>query len=498
MALWSYNSIDWLVAFFAIVRTGGVAVLVNYSMGIHDAAKLLRSVGATYIICGDNGQTKRWDDALGTLAKASGIALKNCVDVRTGTPGLVSRFADAPGIEEVRTEDEAGETAFIIFTSGTTSRPKAVCVSQRALTCDAHAVELGLEGTRGQSICVSVPLFHILGLLTSYVYLTQGAKVCLPANYRADSIAPLISEHCVSDMAAVGAVYQALSVAEGFSRNVAPHLRTCLIAGGMTTPVQMMRMELDYANATFVNMYGQSEGAPLTMVRPSDLVEQRAGTVGRPVEGVELRIAAADGTPLPEGEVGEVLARGKCLMNGYDGMPASSQAIDAHGWLHTGDLGYVDELGNLHLAGRLKDVIIRGGENISPAEIEAEITKIDGVREAKVMGVPHPVFGESIEEMLSERIMDAYSGAGDIRMRLTLMEDWLRVTFSDDGAEYVIDKRRDTSLSARIILGSVDNFHTTYRQGKPEYHMDFLYDDNLDIKEFLVQNKLQMAEQENI
>ena len=614
MALWSYNSIDWLVAFFAIVRAGGVAVLVNYSMGVQDVAKLLRSVGATYIICGDNGQTKRWDDALGTLAKASGIALKNCVDVRTGTPGLVSRFADAPGIEEVRTEDEAGETAFIIFTSGTTSRPKAVCVSQRALTCDAHAVELGLEGTRGQSICVSVPLFHILGLLTSYVYLTQGAKVCLPANYRADSIAPLISEHCVSDMAAVGAVYQALSVAEGFSRNVAPHLRTCLIAGGMTTPVQMMRMELDYANATFVNMYGQSEGAPLTMVRPSDLVEQRAGTVGRPVEGVELRIAAADDTPLPEGEVGEVLARGKCLMNGYDGMPASSQAIDAHGWLHTGDLGYVDELGNLHLAGRLKDVIIRGGENISPAEIEAEITKIDGVREAKVMGVPHPVFGESveacvevssvskfdveqakdllrtslprykvpahvfayeafplnvngkidqrslysslvvrlhtlevsdelasgvvvydlvlkntmfaivpvaefvdslatdigfgansaskihlcIEEMLSERIMDAYSGAGDIRMRLTLMEDWLRVTFSDDGAEYVIDKRRDTSLSARIILGSVDNFHTTYRQGKPEYHMDFLYDDNLDIKEFLVQNKLQMAEQENI
>jgi fatty-acyl-CoA synthase len=373
----------------------------------------------------------------------------------------------------------------------------------------------------------------------------------------------------------------------------------------MSTPVQMMRLELDFERATFINMYGQSEGAPLTMVRPSDLVELRASTVGRAVDGVELRIAGLDGSTLPIGEVGEVLARGVCLMNGYEGLPTDDQAIDADGWLHTGDLGYLDPEGYLRLAGRIKDVIIRGGENISPSEIETELAAIDGVADAKVMGAPHAILGESVEacviaqdaapfdagrvlealrsrmprykvpahifafsefplnvngkldqralylsmlgklhgievdeelaggitvfeitvknssyaigpvtslvndlvsdirykrrraarirlaveEMLIERIMYAYSGAGDIRVRIALMPEWLRVSFSDDGAEYVIDKRRDTSTSARIILGSVDNFHTERRGGRPEYCMDFLYDGDLDVKGFLVKDK---------
>ena len=381
----------------------------------------------------------------------------------------------------------------------------------------------------------------------------------------------------------------------------------------MSTPVQMMRLELDFANATFINMYGQSEGAPLTMVRPSDLVELRANTVGRAVDGVELRIASLDGSTLPVGEVGEVLARGVCLMNGYEGLPADAQAIDADGWLHTGDLGFLDPAGYLRLAGRIKDVIIRGGENISPAEIEAELTAIEGVGDAKVMGAPHAIYGESVEacvsigdaaafdegrvlealrarmprykvpahvfpygkfplnvngkldqralyidmlgrlrgievdeelaggitvfeitvknssyaigpvaslvdeladsigygrrrasrirlaveEMLIERIMYAYSGAGDIRVRVALMPEWLRVSFSDDGAEYVIDKRADTSTSARIILGSVDNFHTERRGGRPEYCMDFLYDGDLDVKGFLLRDKEAIEEWED-
>ncbi|MBQ9001488.1 MAG: AMP-binding protein [Eggerthellaceae bacterium] len=605
VALWGYNSANWLVAFFAIVRAGGVALLVNYSMGVEDAAGLLRTANARFLICGDNGQTRRRDDAMEALADAAGIERSRCVDARSDACKLAATYARAEGLAEQRRPNEETDTAFIIFTSGTTSAPKAVCVSQRALTADARALVAGLEATMGSSVCVAVPLFHILGLLTSYVYLILGSVVCLPTSYRADTLVRMVSENQVSDMAAVGAVYQGLADADGFAEKVVPHLRTCLIAGGMSTPVQMMRLELDFANATFINMYGQSEGAPLTMVRPSDLVELRANTVGRAVDGVELRIASLDGSTLPIGEVGEVLARGVCLMNGYEGLPSDKQAIDANGWLHTGDLGFLDSSGYLHLAGRIKDVIIRGGENISPAEIEAELTSIEGVADAKVMGAPHAIFGESVEacvtaqetasfdagrvlealrarmprykvpahvflyrefplnvngkldqrslyvsmlgklrgievdeelaggitvfeitvknssyaigpvtalvddlassigyehrraakirlaveEMLIERIMYAYSGAGDIHVRIALMPEWLRVSFSDDGAEYVIDKRRDTSTSARIILGSVDNFHTERRDGKPEYCMDFLYDDDLDVRGFLLRDK---------
>lgn len=605
VALWGYNSTNWLVAFFAIVRAGGVALLVNYSTALGDAAELLRRADARFLVCGDNGQTKRRDDAMEALANAVGIELSHCVDARATACDLVSTYAKVEGLPDQRQPNEEADTAFIIFTSGTTSAPKAVCISQRALAADARALIAGLEGTTGTSVCVAVPLFHILGLLTSYVYLIQGATVCLPASYRADALVSMVGEHEVSDMAAVGAVYQGLVDADGFDQKVVPHLHTCLIAGGMSTPVQMMRLELDFANATFINMYGQSEGAPLTMVRPSDLVELRANTVGRAVDGVELRIVDLDGSTLPTGEVGEVLARGVCLMNGYEGLSADDQAIDADGWLHTGDLGYLDAAGYLNLAGRIKDVIIRGGENIAPSEIEAELVALEDVKDAKVMGAPHTIYGESVEacittdgskpfdegrvlealrarmprykvpahvfsfsdfplnvngkldqqalylkmlgrlheievdeelargitvfeitvknsgyaigpvtalvsdlaesigytrrrttrirlaveEMLIERIMYAYSGAGDIRVRIALMPEWLCISFADDGAEYVIDKRRDTSTSARIILGLVDNFHTERRGGKPEYCMDFLYDGDLNVKDLLLRDK---------
>lgn len=605
VALWGYNSANWLVAFFGIVRAGGVALLVNYSMDVIDAAELLRRSNARFIVCGDNGQTKRRDDAMEALANAVDIEPSRCVDIRERACNLVDAHAKAEGLPEQRDPNEVTETAFIIFTSGTTSAPKAVCISQRALTADARSLMGGLEGTMGGSICVAVPLFHILGLLTSYAYLILGSTVCLPTNYRAETLVSMVGENQVSDMAAVGAVYQGLVRADGFGEKVASNLHTCLIAGGMSTPVQMMRLELDFMNATFINMYGQSEGAPLTMVRPSDLVELRANTVGRAVDGVELRISDLDGSVVPVGEVGEVLARGVCLMNGYEGLPTDAQAIDADGWLHTGDLGFLDSAGYLHLSGRIKDVIIRGGENIAPAEIEAELTSIEGIGDAKVMGAPHAIFGESVEacvtfqgnapfdegrvlealrtrmprykipthifsyrefplnvngklnqralyvsmlgrlhkievdeelaggitvfeitvknssyaigpvtalvnemasdigyerrratkirlaveEMLIERIMYAYSGAGDIHIRIALMPEVLRVSFSDDGAEYVIDKRKESSTSARIILGLVDNFHTERRDGRPEYCMDFLYDGELTVKDVLLREK---------
>jgi fatty-acyl-CoA synthase len=342
------------------------------------------------------------------------------------------------------------------------------------------------------------------------------------------------------------------------------------------------------------------------MVRPTDLVEQRAQSVGQAIDGLEIRISDGKGGFLPQGEIGEVVARGSNLMNGYDRLPKDKQPIDEDGWLHTGDLGLLDENGYLYLAGRIKDVIIRGGENISPSEIENALNQMDNIREAKVMGAPHPIYGESVEacitmtdggksfdqeaikkalrakiarfkvpshiflydsfplnvngkldqralhadmltrllrlsvdeelaggvtvfdlvvknssyaivpvtslvsdlaasigfskrrvasvrlaveEMLTERITDAYSAAGDIRVRIILMPEWLRISFSDSGAEYFIDKRRDTSMSAVIILKAVDNFYTDYPDGKPVYCMDFLYEQDINIQEFLMKSK---------
>lgn len=606
VALWGYNSANWLIAFFAIVRAGGTAVLVNYSMGTADAAELLTMTETGFLLCGDNGETKKNPDAMKALASLVGIPEGHCLDIRPEVLDLSRSFRDAAETPDARDESEAEQTAFIIFTSGTTSKPKAVQISQKALTFDADAFNANIGEYAGRSVCVAVPLFHILGLLMSYSYLCRGATVCLPANYKSETLATEIDAYRISDMAAVGAVYLGLAEAEGFEEKVVPNLHLCMIAGGMSTPVQMMRLELQFANATFINMYGQSEAAPLTMVRPSDLVEQRAQSVGQAIEGIDVRISDGKGGFLPQGEIGEVVARGENLMNGYDKLPKEKQPIDENGWLHTGDLGLIDENGYLYLAGRIKDVIIRGGENISPSEIENALNQIDNIREAKVMGAPHPIYGESVEacvtmtdggesfdqeaiknalrkviarfkvpshiflydsfplnvngkldqralhadmltqllrlsvdeelaggvtvfdlvvknssyaivpvtslvselaadigfskrramavrlaveEMLTERIMDAYSAAGNIRLKITLMPEWLRVSFSDSGAEYFIDKRRDTSMSAKIILKAVSNFHTDYLDGKPVYCMDFLYEQDINIQEYLMQNR---------
>ena len=605
VALWSYNSANWLIAFFAIVRAGGTAVLVNYSMGSADAAELLAMTETGFLLCGDNGETKKDPDAMRTLASLAGIPEDHCLDIRPASVDLGYVYRDEPEDDAPDASDEDA-TAFIIFTSGTTSQPKAVQISQKALSFDADAFNANIGEYAGRSVCVAVPLFHILGLLMSYAYLCRGATVCLPANYKPETLMREIDAYRISDMAAVGAIYLSLADAEGFEKNVVPNLHLCMIAGGMSTPVQMMRLELQYANATFINMYGQSEAAPLTMVRPSDMVEKRAQTVGQAIEGMDIRISDGKGGFLPRGEIGEVVAKGDNLMNGYDKLPTEKQPIDENGWLHTGDLGYFDEDGYLYLAGRIKDVIIRGGENISPSEIESALNQMENIREAKVMGAPHPIYGESVEacvtmtdggksfdqealktalrkviarfkvpshiflydsfplnvngkldqrtlhadmlnrllrlsvdeelaggvtvfdvvvrnssyaivpvtsmaselaqavgfsrrrmmsirlaveEMLTERIMDAYSAAGSIRVRITLMPEWLRISFSDSGAEYFIDKRRDTSMSAKIILKAVSDFHTDYPNGKPVYCMDFLYENEFSIQEFLMKSK---------
>ena len=602
VALWSYNTANWLASFFAIVRAGGTAVLINYSTPANEAAEMMADTGTEYLLCGDNGEVKKDPEAMSKTAALANIPAENCMDINPKSIDLCK--TDWAAGEGIKDETDADETAFIIMTSGTTSKPKAVQISQSTFSFDADAFNETVSSQMGSSICVAVPLFHILGLLMSYSYLCRGATVCLPSDYKPATLAEAIKEYKVSDMAAVGAIYANLAELEGFEENTVPYLKMCMIAGGMSTPVQMMRLELEY-DATFINMYGQSEAAPLTMVNPEDLVEKRAHTVGRVVEGMEVRIISSAGDILAEDEIGEVVATGPGLMNGYYGLPQDKQPIDSDGWLHTGDLGYLDKEGYLHLSGRIKDVIIRGGENISPSEIEEALYQVDNIREAKVMGAPHPIYGESVEacitmkdggegfdpkairtsilphiarfkvpshfflydsfplnvngkldqktlradmlnrlkrleidwelsggvtvydiviknsyyaivpvsrlvsdlaesigfdkhmivamglaveEMLNERIMDAYTTAGDIRVKITLMAEWLRISFSDDGTEYFIDKRKDTSASAKLILKAVSDYHTDYVDGKAIYCMDFLYQKEIDIQEFLLKS----------
>ena len=607
VALWGYSSINWIVAFYGIVRAGGVAVLVNFSLRTQDVAQLIEISHASFLVCGDTVASRTSPDIMTAVAKVAGIPEDNCIVANTSKVDLVEEYRNADTSALVGMEQPSSDyTAFIIFTSGTTSLPKAVQLSSAALMFDIRGFSGVLAETMGNTVLCGAPLFHILGLLIATSYLSRGGTVVLPSNNKPATIASAIATYDVTDMVAVGAIYVALEHHETFAEDVSPRLKLCMVAGGMSTPVAMMRMELNFAHATFINMYGLSESAPLTMVSPTDLVEQRAHTVGRALDGVTLRIADTEGNELPVGEVGEVWAQSPGLTKGYLGLPEEDQPFDAQGWLHTGDLGYVDDQGYLHLSGRAKELIIRGGENIMPSEIEGELLKVENIADAKVMGAPNAVLGETVEacvtlkdktiafdedsirtelggrlarfkvpshvfcydafpllgngkidmrglranmlnlvvrgnfgeelaggirvfditirsmrytippvsamlaglvsyagfsqdfinrvqlaveEMLSERAMDAYASVGDIRMILSLGPDFLRVSFSDDGSEYFIDKRKETSANAKIILSLVDNFQTYYIESKPIYCMDFQYEKDVDILDFLVKGR---------
>ena len=602
VALWGYNSINWLVAFMGIIKAGGVAVLANFSMVESDIRDLLEMTDTEFIVYGNN---KAVDKDLGVpahLAETLGITPEHVLNICPDYEDLTVVEQPSPFMEDVRSEAECHDTAFLIFTTGTTSQPKAVQQSQAGVLYG----EIGArESDKHTGMCVAVPFFHIFGIYIMAGYMPKGITLYLPEVFKPDVIAKLVGQYHVTDLATVGAVYMGLCKEKNFERDVVPYLNTCFIAGSLITPVQMMRLEMDFANATFINMYGQSECAPITKMVYDDAIEKRTETVGRVYEDLDVRIYDEKKGFVTGQEVGEIVVKGIGLMNGYYKLPEEKQPFDQEGYLHTGDLGYFDEEGYLHLSGRIKDIIIRGGENISPSEVEAKLAEFDNIQEAKVMGAPHPIFGESVEacvilknaedfdqeflkkelrkkiapfkipthffiykefplnangkldqrslrmdmlnrvkklsiieklnqgiliaditvkntvynvvpvssmvrnlaysignsertadrirlaveEMLQERIVNAYDDVGDIRVQLVLMRDWLQIRFTDYGQEYFIDKNKDSSASAKLILHLADNFSSIYNERKqPMYCMDFVYDKELDIQEFLMKN----------
>ena len=192
-------------------------------------------------------------------------------------------------------------------------------------------------------------------------------------------------------------IYQGIIDDAELTAMAAPRLRFCTIAGSYTTPMQFMRYESSLFNAVFVNMYGMTETcAAYCLTRPEDDIRVRYNTVGRPISGVEAAAWSEEKGILPPGEVGEIITRGFHLKNGYYKLPPEKQAVDADGWLHSGDLGVFDEGGNLRIVGRIKDIIIKGGENIAPSEIESEAVAIPCVKECRIFGFHDRVYGENL------------------------------------------------------------------------------------------------------
>ncbi len=418
--LMAANGLDWLVSFFGIVLAGGVAALANYSLNGEDTARITRLANAEWAVL-------NVDDLFGiqpgTVARAienGGVPPAHILSARA----LYTAARSAPPSEDELSAVQAlaaltkpQDTQVIIFTTGTTSQPKAVQLSSRGLLANAiGSLEIGRKDI-GKAVCHALSLFHIFGFVHTLRILENGGFACLPREISPEAVVELIERWNVDTLASVGTVYRMLVALPGFKEKGEGNIKSCIWGASELTGADAERLRACLGDTQILPGYGLSECSCVVSTSASDIPpERRMTTVGRLNPSLDVRIWLEGRGFMPPGEPGEIVVAGPCLMNGYLGVPREEQPIDEDGWLHTGDLGLITEDGLLQLKGRSKDLIKRAGENISPAEIEEALLEEPCIRDAKVIGLPHPFLGESVEAcvVLREGELD------EKRLRLSL------------------------------------------------------------------------------
>jgi long-chain acyl-CoA synthetase len=304
-------------------------------------------------------------------------------------------LAQADAGDEV-VDRAAEDTAVILYTSGTTGTPKGAELTHSNLVRNVETSTALFDITSDDVILGALPLFHSFGQTCS-LNTSMHAGACLTFIPRFDpgKALEIIERDRVTGFQGVPTMYAAmLAYPERESFDVST-LRIC-VSGGAAMPLEVMRGFEEAFGCVVIEGYGLSETSPVASFNHPDR-ERKPGSIGTPVEGVEMRVVDEDRNPVPDGEVGEVAIRGHNIMKGYWRKPeATAAAIDADGWFYTGDMARVDDDGYFFIVDRKKDLIIRGGYNVYPREIEEVIYEHPAVREAAVIGVPHPELGEEV------------------------------------------------------------------------------------------------------
>jgi acyl-CoA synthetase (AMP-forming)/AMP-acid ligase II len=393
VVVWGPNSIEWVVAALATTYAGGVLVPANSRYTGHEVADLVDRTAASTVLVADGFLGRR---QLEELRAASDIpatrVLGNLADLSLDHRGEERQVREAT-LEEVEERADAvtpDDVADILFTSGTTGRPKGAMSAHRQSIGVARAwAELG-GVTADDRYLVINPFFHSFGYkIGILVGLLTGAALYPVATFDVDETMRIIETERISLLPGAPTIYQSLLSAPGREERDLSSLRLAVTGAAVVPVVLIERMRASSPEGLgidhVVTAFGMTEAVVVTMCREGDSAETVATTNGRAIPGMETRIA----------DNGELLVRGDYVMLGYlDDPAATAEAIDADGWLHTGDIGELDADGNLRITDRLKDMYISGGFNVYPAEVEQALLRLDGVQAVAVVGVPDERMGE--------------------------------------------------------------------------------------------------------
>ena len=396
VGLWSTNCLEWIMMHMGCARAGAALVNVNPAYRSHELGYTLTRSRMKALFLWHKDKRANYEEILERARHGLSLELKHTIYFDSPEwPALL----DAPG--QLPAHVAVDDVANIQYTSGTTGHPKGVMLTHHNVVNNGQFLAQGFHYTEQDLIVVPVPLFHCYGcVIGTMSALNSGAAIVLP-NWTFDAHATLQAVHDerATSVYGVPAMYVAEFGLPDFASFDLTSLRTGMMSGA-PCPVELMKRVLNEMHiGELVIAYGQTETSPVvTMSDAGDSIEIRVNTVGRAMPQTEIQvISTVSGETLPIGEQGEICARGYAVMKGYDGDPeATAQVVKPDGWLHTGDLGVMHEDECIHLTGRSRDVIIRGGENIYPREVEEFLYTHPKVGEVQVVGIPNLRLGEIV------------------------------------------------------------------------------------------------------
>ncbi|MFL5341643.1 MAG: AMP-binding protein [Gemmataceae bacterium] len=402
VGVWSPNRFEWVIAQYATARIGSILVNINPAYKVTELEFALNQSGVGVLLLAARFRQTAYPPLL-DQARQNCPGLRKSFVFDTDWNDLLAAGDQIPEVEVDRREAELqfDDPINIQYTSGTTGLPKGATLTHHNILNNGYFTGLQLRYTAADRVCIPVPFYHCFGMVLANLACTShGACMVVPAEcYDPLTVLQTVqAEHCTS-LYGVPTMFCAELDHPRFAEFDVSSLRTGIMAGA-PCPVELMKKVVSTLHMPEVAIgYGMTETSPLsTMTASGDPLERRVGTVGRVMPHVEIKIIdPATGRLVPRGTAGEFCTRGYGVMPGYwENETATSASIDRGGWMHSGDLATMDEAGYVNIVGRLKDLIIRGGENIAPREIEEFLHTHPGVSQAQVIGVPSARYGEEV------------------------------------------------------------------------------------------------------
>ena len=427
VGIWSTNSLEWVIVQIATAKIGAILVNINPAYRVSELEFVLRQSGVSVIITQDRYKSSEYL-AMVREVRSALPALRRIVIVGVESAGagectwseLLARAEDCPveTLYDRTTRAQFDEPINIQYTSGTTGFPKGATLSHHNILNNGFFIGEGCRYTDADRVCIPVPFYHCFGMvLGNMACITHGAAIVIP-NYTFDpklTLEAVVSERCTA-LYGVPTMFIAELAEPSFTDNDLSTLRTGIMAGSPCPVEVMKRVQREMHMPEVTICYGMTETSPVsTQTLTDDPLDKRTGTVGRVHPHIEVKIVAAGGEIVPRGTPGELCTRGYSVMLGYWNNPeATVEAIDAARFMHTGDIAVMDDDGYVNISGRIKDMVIRGGENIYPREIEEFLYTHPAIKDVQVIGVPDEKFGE---ELCAWVILHAGTAADEAAIR---------------------------------------------------------------------------------